>query len=216
MNRILLIEVDAGTEAFYRQRSSAMGDQVVVVPSTALDASPGSAAGFDLILVGAQPGGGIDSLEICRRLRSVPEAVATPIVLLRGEQASNDALRRAHAAGAQAVARAGDTAVLEDVTRAMLRLAELEGELGVARETRAEETRRAETARARAAELEAALGQSDARSAGPREFAVARPDGVLLVDTEGVVRMTDRGARDLLGSNLEGKNMGLLSPNSGL
>jgi hypothetical protein len=49
-----------------------------------------------------------------------------------------------------------------------------------------------------------------------REGAPARPDGILMVDADGIVRYTDRGARDLFGAGLEGRNLGRLAPASGL
>jgi DNA-binding NtrC family response regulator len=49
-----------------------------------------------------------------------------------------------------------------------------------------------------------------------RELSAGRPDGLLLVDGEGIVRHADRGAHDLLGGSIEGKNLGRLVPGKGL
>src|SRR5262249_35937053 len=54
------------------------------------------------------------------------------------------------------------------------------------------------------------------RAGAIREFATGRPDGLLLVDSEGAVRHADRGACEMLGGSLEGRHLGNLAPASGL
>lgn len=66
------------------------------------------------------------------------------------------------------------------------------------------------------AELERAITGACAASSALRQLAVERPDGMLLVDSEGTLRFADRGATDLFSRHLQGCSLGSLAPASGL
>ncbi len=79
-----------------------------------------------------------------------------------------------------------------------------------------DELRRLRESHQRSADSETARGESGEQALVTRELSAAHPDGLLVVDRDGIVRFADRGARDYLGSNLEGRNLGSLAPSSGL
>jgi len=65
-------------------------------------------------------------------------------------------------------------------------------------------------------EVQRSVREPADRAAALREFASGRPDGLLLVDSEGAVRHADRGACEMLGGSIEGRHLGNLAPSSGL
>ncbi len=216
MNRILLIEDDAGAQLLYRNRLSDLGFEVVVASTGAMGLMEARAGKFDLFLVDIGLGSGIDGYEVCRRLKAIPEIHNVPVVLISGQVRGQEELHKGYEAGCQSFLVKGDLMLLEDVVRAMLRIKSLQDDLALQNRLLEEQNRRLQTERARGADLEDALRETGSRQMVFRELAAGRPDGVLLVDGEGVVRMSDRGARDILGQGIEGKHLGTVAPDSRL
>ncbi len=212
MNRILLIEDDTGAQLLYRNRLTDLGYQVVVSSTGAMGLVEARSAPFDLYLVDIELGSGIDGYEVCRRLKTIPEIHGVPVVLISGRVKTQEDLHRGYEAGCQSFLVKGDLTLLEDTVRAMLRIKSLQDDLALQNRLLEERNRRFEIEQARNADLARAL--SSRKGAGGREH--SRPDGVLLVDGEGVVRSSDRGARDLLGQVPDGKHLALLVPDSRL
>jgi DNA-binding NtrC family response regulator len=212
VKRILLVDDDAGAQLLYSNRLTDLGFEVVVSPTGAMGLMEARSAPFDLFLVDVGLGSGIDGYEVCRRLKTIPEIHGVPVVLISGHVKTQEDLHRGYEAGCQSFLVKGDLTLLEDVVRAMLRIKTLQDDLALQNRLLDEHNRRLSAERARAAELEQALTHTGARTL--RE--PLRPDGMLLVDGEGVVRASDRGARDLFGHALEGKHLARLAPDSRL
>jgi DNA-binding NtrC family response regulator len=205
VKRILLVEDDVGAQLLYRNRLTDLGYQVVVSSSGAMGLMEARSASFDLFLVDIGLGTGIDGYEVCRRLKAIPEIHAVPVVLISGHVRSREDLHRGYEVGCQSFLVKGDLMLLEDVVRAMLRIKSLQDDLAMQNRLLAERHRRSRAEKAQSAEPDP--GVRDVR---------ARPDGVLLVDGDGQVRTSDRGARDLFGQAIEGKHLALLAPDSRL
>jgi len=208
VNRILLIEDDSSAQLLYGNRLTDLGYQVVLAATGALGLMEARSGPFDLFLVDIDLGKGIDGYEVCRRLKTIPEIHGVPVVLISGHVKTQEDLHRGYEAGCQSFLVKGDLMLLEDVVRAMLRIKTLQDELAVQNRLLG----RVEAEKARGSEADApgaGTGRGGAR-------APVRPDALLLVDGEGVVRTSDRGARDLFGQAIEGKHLAVLAPESRL
>ena len=211
VNRILLVEDDTSAQLLYRNRLSDLGYEVVVAPTGAAGLMEARAAGFDLFLVDIDLGKGIDGYEVCRRLKTIPELHGIPVVLISGHVRAQEDLHKGYEAGCQSFLVKGDLMLLEDVVRAMLRIRSLQRDLALQNRLLEERNRRLEVATNRTADLEHALSNSSERA-----LPAARPDGILMVDGEGVVLMADRSARELFGQELEGRHLARMAPDSRL
>ena len=216
VDRILLIEDDAGAQILFRNRLTELGYEVVVASTGARGLLEARAGRFDLFLVDIGLGTGIDGYEVCRRLKGMPQTGGVPVVLISGQVKSQEELHRGYEAGCESFLVKGDLTLLEDVVRAMLRIKFLNDELGQQNRLLEDRNRHLKAERERGADLENALRDSGSRAHVLRELASGKPDGVLLVDAEGVVRMVDRGAQDILGKDIEGKHLASLAPGTGL
>jgi DNA-binding NtrC family response regulator len=212
VNRILLIEDDTSAQLLYKNRLSDLGYEVVVAPTGAAGLMEARAAGFDLFLLDIDLGKGIDGYEVCRRLKTIPELHGIPVVLISGHVRAQEDLHRGYEAGCQSFLVKGDLMLLEDVVRAMLRIRSLQRDLALQNRLLEERNRRLEVATTRTADLEHALSASAGRGAALG----TRPDGILVVDDEGVVLMADRCARELFGQELEGRHLARVAPESRL
>jgi DNA-binding NtrC family response regulator len=216
VGRILLIEDDPGAQLLFKNRLEDLGHQVVVMPTGAMGLMEARAEPFDLFLVDVGLGSGIDGYEVCRRLKATPHVHGIPVVLISGQVKGQEELHKGYEAGCEAFLLKGDIILLEDVVRAMLRIKSLQDDLGMQNRLLEEQNRRLSEERQRGADLEVALRETGGRALVFRELAAGRPDGVLMVDADGVVRFTDRGAQDILGKDIEGKNLARLAPGTGL
>ncbi len=216
MGRILLVEDQQSAQLLFRNRLEEMAHAVHVVPTGAMGLIEARGGGYDLYLVNVELGSGIDGYEVCRRIKSIPQVQRIPVVLFSSHACGNEELHRGYQAGCAAFLHKGELALLEDVVSAMLNLKAQQDDLALQNRVLEDQNRRLSAERQRSAELEAALRDSGSRATVFRELAAGRPDGVLLVDAEGIVRFADRGAVDLLGNELEGRNLGSLAPSSGL
>jgi DNA-binding NtrC family response regulator len=216
MSRILLIEDDQGAQLLFKSRLEDLGHQVVTAPTGARGLMEARSGPFDLFLVDVVLGSGIDGFEVCRRIKTIPQMQRIPIVLISGQLKGREDLHRGYEAGCEAFLLKGDMPLLEDVVRAMLNMKSLQDDLGLQNRLLEEQNRRLTEERRRGADLETALRESGNRSDVLRELAAGRPDGLLIVDGDGIVRYADRGALDVFGKDLEGRNLGALAPSSGL
>ncbi len=209
MKRILLIEDDVGAQLLYRNRLTDLGYQVVVSATGAMGLMEARSAPFDLFLVDIGLGTGIDGYEVCRRLKAIPEIHGVPVVLISGLVRAQEDLHRGYEVGCQSFLVKGDLMLLEDVVRAMLRIKSLQDDLAMQNRLLEERNRRSQVEKSPGAEL-------DPSGSLGRDARLNRPDGVLLVDGEGLVCTGDRGARDLFGQETEGRHLALLAPDSRL
>jgi DNA-binding NtrC family response regulator len=212
VKRILLIEDDAGAQLLYRNRLTDLGYEVVVSGTGAMGLVEARSAPFDLFLVDIGLGNGIDGYVVCRRLKTIPEFHGVPVVLISGHVKSQEDLHRGYEAGCQSFLVKGDLMLLEDIVRAMLRIKSLQDDLAFQNRLLDERNRGLEAERVRNADLVRALSTHK----GLEPHGPGRLEGLMLVDEEGVVHSSDRGARDLFGGNPDGRHLAQLAPDSRL
>ena len=212
MSRILLIDGEASSRLVLNNRLRDLGHEVSTADSATKGVPQAREQPCDLILVDTALAG-ISGIEVCRRLRQIPHLSGTPIVLFGKGPVGREEAHQAYDAGADHVLAKAELANLEDVVRALLRTRAQFAELSAANRALDQHNRKLKEG-ARGPE-----GDSGANREAPGNSHIGgagHPDGVLLVDAEGVVTLADRGARDLLGSSVQGKNLGRLAPASGL
>lgn len=216
MSRILLIEDETSTQNLLQSRLHDLGHEVDVAPTGARGLMSAREGRYHLFLVDIGLGSGIDGFEVCRRLKAMPQLHCIPVVLISGNVKSQEDLHRGYEAGCESFLVKGDLTLMEDVVRAMLRIKTLQDDLGLQNRLLEDQNRRLQEERQRGRDLESALRESGSRGLVFRELAAGRPDGIVLVDGEGVVCFADRGAREIVGNDVEGKNVGSLARGSGL
>ena len=216
MKRILVIEADPGERLIVRSRMIDLGLEVVTAESGAQGLAEARSGPFNIILLAADLGGGVDSNEVCKRLKSVPQLAAVPVIMYTNQACTPEVGDRAFASGCEAFLPKSMMAALDRVVQVMLRIKSRQDELSDQNKVLEIANRRLGEDRQRLADLEASQSGDGGHALVHRELAAGRPDGVLVVDSSGFVRYADRGACELLGTRLEGKNLGSLAPNSGL
>jgi DNA-binding NtrC family response regulator len=212
VSRILLIDDELSSRLVMQNRLKDLGHEAVVAENGAKGLLEAREAPFELVIVEYNLASGVSGLEVCRRLKQVPQAMTVPVLVVSRQPVSREDMHKGFEAGADAFVAKPDLPLLDDVLGTLLRFKALHDEL--TRQLRAQEdfSRRLQEAQQRGG----ADGGSGGESGGGREGAPTRPDGILMVDADGIVRYTDRGARDLFGAGLEGRNLGRLAPASGL
>lgn len=210
MSRILLIDDELASRLVNQNRLKDMGHDVVVAENGAKGLLEARETPFDLVLVDANLSSGISGLEVCRRLKQMPQATHVPVLLVSRIAGARDDAHKGYEAGCDAYVSKGEMAVLDDVVRALLRQKSVHDEF--ARQIRALEENHRRLQEGDGAES----GAAAKAKAGGSDVGSLRPDGLLLADSEGIVRYSDRGARDIFGAGIEGKNLGRLAPASGL
>ncbi len=214
MSRILLIDDELASRLVMHNRLKDLGHEVVVAENGAKGLLEARETPIDLVLVDAGLTSGIGGLEVCRRVKQMPQTTSVPVVLVSRQSGARDEAHKGFEAGCDAFVTKTELSVLDDILRALLRGKAVQDELTRQARTFEEANRRLQEAQQRGGDLEGGPG-GDANFPA-RDLAAGRPDGILLVDSEGIVRYADRGARDLFGAGLEGKNLGRLAPASGL
>ncbi len=210
MSRILLIDGEASSRLVLNNRLRDLGHEVSTADSGAKGVPDAREHPCDLILIDIALAG-LNGVEVCRRLRQIPQLTGTPIILFGKGPVGREEAHQGYDAGADHVLAKAEFANLEDVVRALLRTRAQFAELTLANRALDQHLRKLKE-NSRSNDGDASHDQA----AGTRDAAAGRPDGVLLVDAEGVVTLADRGARELLGSGVQGKNLGRLAPASGL
>jgi DNA-binding NtrC family response regulator len=213
---VLLIDDESATRRVMQSRLREVGYEVTIAENGAQGLALAREHAFDLVLVDAGGGAGVTGFEVCRRLKQVPQTAGVPLLLL-SKTSSRDLVPKGYLAGADACLVKSDLPVLEHVMSVFLRSKRAQDELRHQVRALDENQRRLAHQQRPAAPREPVNGKSLDAASVWRDLAPGKPDGVLVVDEEGVVRLSDRGANDLFGgSPLEGRNLGRLAPTSGL
>ncbi len=216
MSRILVIDDEPSGRLILQKRLKDIGHDVLLVENGAQGLLEARKSCFDLFLVYNHLSSGVDGSEVCRRLKQTPETVGVPVILMSRQACSRDEVHRGYLAGCDSFLSKAELPNLEDVIRAMLRFKSARDDL--ASQTRAleEQARRADSGGPRASDIETALRERGEPALALRELPCGCPDGLLIVDPDGVVQVTDRGAHEILGNRIEGEHLGRLAPASGL
>ncbi len=211
MSRILLIDDELSSRLVTQNRLKDLGYETAVAENGAKGLADARDEVFDLVLIDADLKSGIAGYEVCKRLKQIPQLLHVPVVLFSKNSSNRDDSRRGFEAGCDAFLLKGDIVLMDEVVRGLLRQKHIYDEQ--LRQIRAldHEARRLNDERGRATAGEGTNGETPTR-----EWAGQRPDGVVLADADGIVRHSDRGARDLFGGSIDGKNLGRLAPATGL
>ena len=216
MSRILVVDDDSGSRLILKSRLADRGHDAVVAETGARGLAQARESRFDVILVSATITQAVDGFEICRRIRQIPEAHATPVVLY-AESASPESQARGYAAGCESFLVGSELPTLAPVLLILLKHGRERREIEAQMRALQDLARRATEERPRATDAEPVAVRENADHAGVlREIASGRPEGLLVVDVEGTVRQADRGACELLGGRIEGRHLGHLVPSAGL
>jgi two-component system response regulator HydG len=216
MSRILVIDDDPGNRLIVKSRLSDLGYEVHLADTGAGGLVEARNVSLDLFLVAAGLGSGIDAIEVCRRLKALPETTSVPVILYSSLPANQEELGRAYEAGCDAFVPKNEMPALDHIVRVQLRnKANLE-DLSEQNRALDQNNRRLREEGQREADRETSRAASGEHTLVLRELAATRPDGVVLVDAEGFVRSADRGACEIFGNHIERKNLGFLAPASGL
>lgn len=216
MSRILVIDDEPGSRLIVQSRLKDVGFRVESAETGAKGLEAARAVVFDVFLVAAGLESGIDGLEVCRRLKGMPETQDIPTIVYCNRPVSSEELTRGYEAGADAYVSKTEMAVLDHLVRVKLREKSRLDDLAEQNRTLEEHSRRLIEEQQQHADTETASKDAGEQALVFRELAAGRPDGILMVDAEGHVRSADRGACELLGNRLEGHNLGSLAPATGL
>ncbi|MDE0890647.1 MAG: sigma 54-interacting transcriptional regulator [Planctomycetota bacterium] len=217
MNRILVIDDDAGNRLIVKSRLSDLGHEVITTETGASGLMEVRSAPLDLVLVAATIDTGISSVDICRRLKAMPESAQVPILLYSNQAPNPEEMSRAFEAGCNGFVNKAEMPVLDQIVKVHLKHKATVAELVEQNQMLDQQYRRLrdgqEKPTGKTETVESMEGETRALL---REMATGKVDGLLLVDADGFVRHCDRGACEFFGSRAEGKNLGSLAPATGL
>ena len=213
MTHVLLIDDESASRLVMASRLRDAGYEMTVAENGAQALTCAREQRFDLVLLDAALAAGIPGLEVCRRLKQMPQYQAVPLVLI-GRSSSREDVPKGYEAGCDAYLLKSDLPLLEHVLKVLVRRKRERDELLGQLRALDDQNRRLtqDGQRPRAAEGSAAVEPGSTL----RDLAAAKPDGVMLVDGDGLVRWADRGACDLFGGEVDACTLGQLAPSSGL
>ena len=217
MNRILVIDDDAGNRLIVKSRLSDLGHEVITTETGASGLIEVRSAPLDLVLVAASIDTGISSTEICRRLKTMPESSQVPVVLYSNQSPNPEEMNRAFEAGCDGFVNKAEMSVLDQLVKVHLKHKATVAELIEQNQMLDQQYKRLRDGQEKpSGPSESAESMEGETRALLREMATGKVDGLLLVDGDGFVRHCDRGACEFFGSRAEGKNLGSLAPATGL
>jgi DNA-binding NtrC family response regulator len=216
MIRILVVDDDSGHRLILKNRLTELGSEVIGADSGARGLVEARGGKFDVFVVSALLGSGIDGLEVTHRLKSIPETNHVPVILFHNQSGATEVVQRGYEAGCDAFVTGQELNGLDHVIRLLVKSRREITDLNERLRGVQEQLQRRGAGGDRAREPDPAVRDGAEVQAALRELAAGRPDGVLLVDGEGTVRHADRGACELLGARPEGRHLGSLVPASGL
>lgn len=217
MNRILVIDDDAGNRLIVKSRLSDLGHEVITTETGASGLMEARGVQLDLVLVAASIDTGISAMEVCRRLKAMPDSAQVPVVLYSNQAPNPEEMTRAFEAGCDGFVNKQEMTVLDRIVGVHLKHKATVDEIIEQNQMLDQQFRRLRDGQEKSTEQAQprASFEGEARDL-LRELASSKTDGLLLVDGDGFVRHCDRGACEFFGSRIEGKNLGSLAPATGL
>lgn len=214
MSRLMIIDDDSGNRLVLRSQLVDAGHDVVAHESGARGLAEARTSPFEAILVSARLEKGIDGFETAHRLKAIPECSATPVILYSEAPALQEEVARAYESGADLYLSKGEMDALPTIIQSQLRQRRRCLELVEMVRTLQDALKR--TSGGEQAAREGIENGNIDPATILKELATGRPDGVILVDDDGVVRYADRGACEIFGTRIESMPLGTLAPASGL
>ncbi|MEM1449329.1 MAG: sigma 54-interacting transcriptional regulator [Planctomycetota bacterium] len=223
MHRILIVEAEAGLRAELAQTFADRGDEVVhaATAAEAIDSVFGTRPA--VVVCALEPNGSAEDaagdaeggVELCRRLRESFTRERLSFVLFSRQPVDPRRTAGALSAGADAVVGPDQVGAIHAVVDAALRTRSV---LRAAAETvsqlRDDKQRLEKEMRDRVGAIVNEFASSPELVAN--ELVASRPDGVLVVGTDGQILFADVGAQELLGRRLVGRSVGSVVPRSRL
>ncbi len=215
MTRVLVLDTDPAERTMVQNRMSDLGHSVTAHRSGAAAIESAGETLFDLVLLSADLEEGLSGVETCRQLKALPTMAHVPVLMYSNQERTPAESNAAYEAHCEAFIEKSQMPVLDRIAQVMLRIKERGDELAEHNRMLELENKRLGEERQRHADMET-LKEDGGAAIADRECSSGRPDGVLIVDALGSVLSSDRGACQLLGTEIEGKSLGVLAPSSGL
>lgn len=206
MIRVLLVESDSAERLVLSSRLSDFGYQVSIADSGSRALSIASEERTGVVLLSAALDGELGATEAIKSLRDILVHSGAPILVYRQGAISAERVQEFYQAGCDAILDRSEMAVIQSVLGAYQRTYQRFNELGVQNRIVAGQVRRMEEERAQQASLVESLSQES----------YPRPAGLVVVDSQGIVRHADRGALSIVSSKCIGQRLGAISPGTGL
>ena len=206
MIRVLLVESDSAERLVLSSRLSDFGYQVSVADSGFSALSIASEERTEVVQLSAALDGELGATEAIKRLRDILVQSGAPILVYRQGGISVERVQEFYHAGCDAILDRSEMAAIHSVLGACQRTFRRLNELGVQNRIVAGQVRRMEEERAQQAP--GVEPMSDGSS--------PRPAGLVVVDSQGIVRHADRGALSIVSSKCIGQRLGAISPGTGL
>lgn len=217
MSRILIIDEEPGNRLILSSRFSEQGYEVAVADTGAKGLIEARNSGYELFLIDAGLKEGISASELCGRLKGNPATLSVPIVLFQNQTVTPEEMTRAYEAGCEAFVPKSAMPALDHVVRVLLGLRAERIELGKENRSLRERLEHiTESAPAHDNDPSVPARDNGEHSMVLRELASGRPNGLLVVDSEGYVRQADRAACEVFGNRVEGGKLGSMAPSTGL
>lgn len=204
--RVLLVESDSAERLVLSSRLSDFGYQVSIADSGSRALSIASEERTGVVLLSAALDGELGATEAIKSLRDILVHSGAPILVYRQGAISAERVQEFYQAGCDAILDRSEMAVIQSVLGAYQRTYQRFNELGVQNRIVAGQVRRMEEERAQQASLVESLSQES----------YPRPAGLVVVDSQGIVRHADRGALSIVSSKCIGQRLGAISPGTGL
>jgi DNA-binding NtrC family response regulator len=204
--RVLLVESDSAERLVLSSRLSDFGYQVSIADSGSRALSIASEERTGVVLLSAALDGELGATEAIKSLRDILAHSGAPILVYRQGGISAERVQEFYQAGCDAILDRSEMAVIQSVLGAYQRTYQRLNELGVQNRIVAGQVRRMEEERAQQASLVESMSQES----------YPRPAGLVVVDSQGIVRHADRGALSIVSSKCIGQRLGAISPGTGL
>ncbi|HIG86631.1 MAG TPA: hypothetical protein EYQ25_06285 [Planctomycetes bacterium] len=206
MIRVLLVESDSAERLVLSSRLSDFGYQVSFADSGFSALSIASEERTDVVLLSAALDGELGATEAIKSLKDILVHSGAPILVYRQGGISAERVQEFYQAGCDAILDRSEMAVIHSVLGAYQRTYRRLNELGVQNRIVAGQVRRMEEERAQQAPAVESMSQEPSQ----------RPAGLVVVDSQGIVRHADRGALSIVSSKCIGQRLGAISPGTGL
>lgn len=206
MIRVLLVESNSAERLILSSRLSDFGYQISVADSGLTALSSAREEHPEAVLLSATLDGEIAAPEVIKGLKAILMQSGAPILVYRQGVISAECMHDMYQAGCDAVLGRSEMEVIESVLGAHQRTRVRLGELGAQNRLIAGQVRRLEQERSQ----KPAPAEAEAQASPPS------PSGMLIVDSQGIVRNADRGTIGIVGSKCIGQRLGSMFPGTGL